>query len=499
MTEGVTRVIEDVFVLDEKKTEEAVISGEDVEVYESQYGWNDDLVNWLKKTGFWDILTSMQPDKKDNGINPSVLNGVWVVMDIAHMGRIQKVDPVLRDGRIMHEVGFNIHRVHERLKAEKGIIHRDTLRNHIKRISTCESQEAFYRLVVHMRKKRLIRGRVYAADGFEIEVASPDSYEGCGKRWDPKKGRVVYGYKVGFLFNVADDRPRIVGIAVGPINMDERVLLCEILDALSVHVAPVSQIIDTLVLDRGYWGVGFFADLRGKYRVHIVTLGKADLSACEDVRALVKFEKRTPTVLRVKKKNNRGKTLAFTRELVPVQDVEVVGENGESLKMNAVFMREIKESTGEVEETIFFTTLSVARAPQRIVAYYDSRWNIENRCNRTLSQTWKMRTLTSRKLSAICAQIAMVAMCYNVCRIYEEKNPREAEETRAKMQERAIESFLVDYGTIVFVPRLRVFAAMRAVRYADLRSKRMAVSVLSLTKQGLSLEEAIEQTVGKVT
>jgi len=213
----------------------------------------------------------------------------------------------------------------------------------------------------------------------------------------------------------------------------------------------------------------------------------------------VTFEKRTPTVLRVKKKNNRGKTLAFTRELVPVQDVEVVGENGESLKMNAVFMREIRESTGEVEETIFFTTLSVARAPQRIVAYYDSRWNIENRCNRTLSQTWKMRTLTSRKLSAICAQIAMVAMCYNVCRIYEEKNPREAEETRAKMQERAIESFLVDYGTIVFVPRLRVFAAMRAVRYADLRSKRMAVRVLSLTKQGLSLEEAIEQTVGKVT
>ncbi|NLG79114.1 MAG: hypothetical protein GX492_04725, partial [Firmicutes bacterium] len=85
-------MIEDLFVLDEKKTEEAVIAGEDVEVYESQYGWNDDLVNWLKKTGFWDILTSMQPDKKDNGINPSVLNGVWVVMDIAHMGRIQKVD-----------------------------------------------------------------------------------------------------------------------------------------------------------------------------------------------------------------------------------------------------------------------------------------------------------------------------------------------------------------------------------------------------------------------
>ena len=52
MTQGVTRVIEDVFVLDEKETEEAVISGEDVEVYESQYGRNDDLVNWLKNKRF---------------------------------------------------------------------------------------------------------------------------------------------------------------------------------------------------------------------------------------------------------------------------------------------------------------------------------------------------------------------------------------------------------------------------------------------------------------
>ena len=144
---------------------------------------------------------------------------------------------------------------------------------------------------------------------------------------------------MGILFNGADDRPRIVGIAVGPMNMDEPVLLCDILDALTAHVAPVSQIIDTLVLDRGYWGVGFFADLCEKYRLHIVTLGKADLSACEDVRALVKLEKRTPTVLRVEKKNNKGKTLGFTRELVPVQDVEVVGESGEFGNLKVTHLR----------------------------------------------------------------------------------------------------------------------------------------------------------------
>lgn len=492
-------MIEDVFVLDEEKAEEAVVSGEEVEIHDSAYGWNDDLVNWLRQAGFWDILTSIEPDvKKQNGIRSSVLNGIWAIMDIAHIGKIQKVDPVLRDGRIMHEVGFNIHRVQARLKEGRAVVHRDTLRNHIKRMSVREAGGAFYRHVVHMRRKKLMRGKVYAADGFDIEVTCPDSYEGCGKKWDPDRGEWVYGYKVEILFNLADDRPRIIGVALGPINTDERELLLDILSSLSANVAPVNQIIDTLVLDRGYWGVGFFKQLREKYRIHIVTLAKADLSACEDVRALVKLEGRSAVVRHVKRENNKGKIAAYLREMTPVQDVEVVGEHGDVLKMNAVFMREIKESTGEVSEVIYFTTLPVARVPQRVVDYYDSRWNIENRCNRTLSQTWKMRTLVARKLNAIFAQLVMVVMCYNACRIYEEKNPKEAEETRIKMQERGINSFLVDHGTIVFVPRLRVFATMDSVGCADLAAKRAAVQLLSLTRQGMSLEEAIEKTVGKV-
>jgi len=87
--------------------------------------------------------------------------------------------------------------------------------------------------------------------------------------------------------------------------------------------------------------------------------------------------------------------------MTPVKDVEVISDTGEAIKMNAVFMQEINESTGEVSETVYFTTLPVPKAPQRIVKYYDSRWGIENRCNRVLSQTWKMRVLVSRKFNAI--------------------------------------------------------------------------------------------------
>ena len=492
-------MIEDVFVLDDEGSKKAMVQGEEIELYEPAYGYNDDLINWLKQSGLWDTLTSIWPDlKKRNGIEPQVLNGVWAIMDIAHIGKIQKVDPILRDGRIMHEVGVNIHRVHSKLKEGKGVIHRDTLRNHKKRIPVKESSLAFYRQVTLMRKRRWIRGKAYAADGFEIEVTCPDSYEGGVKKWDPDKGKWIYGYKAEILFNLSEDRPRIIGIALGPINMDERELLLTILSSLSLNVASVCEIINVLVLDRGYWGVSFFKELKEKYRIDIVTLGKSNLNACGDVRSLITLEGKAPIKRRIERKNNKGEVTLYSREMTPVKDVEVISDTGEAIKMNAVFMQEINESTGEVSETVYFTTLPVPKAPQRIVKYYDSRWGIENRCNRVLSQTWKMRVLVSRKFNAIFAQIVMVAMCYNACRIYEEKNPKEAEETYEKMRARGIESFLTDYGVIVFVPRLRIFTAMAPEECADLISKRTAAKLLLLTKEGMSLEEAIEKTVGKI-
>ncbi len=130
--------------------------------------------------------------------------------------------------------------------------------------------------------------------------------------------------------------------------------------------------------------------------------------------------------------------------------------------------------------------------------YYDSRWGIENRRNGVLSQTWKMRLSVVRKSSAIFEQIVMVAMCHNACKINDEKNPKEAEETYEKMRMRGLESFLTDHGIIVFVPRLQIFATITPEACADLISKRTTAKLLFLTREGMSLEEAIEKTVGKL-
>ncbi|MDI6894529.1 MAG: hypothetical protein QME70_07970 [Bacillota bacterium] len=83
-------------------------------------------------------------------------------------------------------------------------------------------------------------GKVYAADGFVIEVYGK-TYERAGRVWDPDGGRWVRGYKVVILLNLEEGRERIVGVAMGPVGTDERVLLCEILDALSERVCSVRE------------------------------------------------------------------------------------------------------------------------------------------------------------------------------------------------------------------------------------------------------------------
>ncbi|HXL04161.1 MAG TPA: hypothetical protein PLH34_05105 [Bacillota bacterium] len=78
-------MIEDIFVLNDEETKKAIVQDEEVELYESAYGYNDDLINRLKQSGLWDTLTYMKPDlKKKNGIEPSVLNGFLLFCRLCH-------------------------------------------------------------------------------------------------------------------------------------------------------------------------------------------------------------------------------------------------------------------------------------------------------------------------------------------------------------------------------------------------------------------------------
>jgi len=100
-----------------------------------------------------------------------------------------------------------------------------------------------------------------------------------GRVWDKKEKRYKYGYKLELLMNVTTTgRLRFVGAALGPINSDERALLISIFKKIEKHLGKgkVKEIIDSLTLDRGYWGGHLLWELKNRWGIDFVTLVRDD-------------------------------------------------------------------------------------------------------------------------------------------------------------------------------------------------------------------------------
>jgi len=71
---------------------------------------------------------------------------------------------------------------------------------------------------------------------------------------------------------------RFVGAVLGPINSDERALLFHIFQDIEKYLGKgkVREIIESLTLDRGYWGGHFLWKLKNRWGVDFVTLTKDD-------------------------------------------------------------------------------------------------------------------------------------------------------------------------------------------------------------------------------
>jgi len=130
-----------------------------------------------------------------------------------------------------------------------------------------------------LRDKRWIRGKEYVADAVELEVPYGETFEGMGKVWDKKEKRCKYGYKLELLMNVTTTgRLRFIGAALGPINSDERALLTHIFQDIEKYLGKgkVREIIESLTLDRGYWGGHFLWKLKNRWGVDFITLTRDD-------------------------------------------------------------------------------------------------------------------------------------------------------------------------------------------------------------------------------
>jgi len=463
-----------VWIRNEKQIEEAILNGEATQVIDSDFGANEFLIDFLKEAGIWDIITGMKPTmKKENGYPSKVILGTLIMKELLCIGKLSGVGKVIEDGKLMADIGFTIEKIKEAENKEKGVIDLGTLRNHLKRIPREKSDKAFYHHVKLLRDRRWIRGQEYVADAVQLEVPYGETFEGMGKVWDTKEKQYKYGYKLELLMNVTTTgRLRFIGCALGPINSDERALLLHIFKDIERYLGKgkVKEIIESLTLDRGYWGAHFLWKLKHQWGVDFVTLVRDDdLDFVKHVEYYLRgieppFQERWITVTKRGKKEKKkirihGVNGISLRRYAPEGKWKDLGE------VNAVIVYDTRR--GRERRRIYVSTLDAEADPLRMYTLYKDRWTIENQGIRYLSQRWNLRDLAGRSFTSIQARIWTILMLYNAVKILEMKYEGKMEKLQDKMREKGERSYLSGCALIVY-GRGRYYGIFSAVTYAHL-------------------------------
>ena len=458
-----------------KSVEEAVLTGKEMKAEDTQYGANEFAVDFLIRSGIWKHLLVKPVQGKENGKDWKKKAGIAILSELLHLGHLSKADKVIKDAKLMVELGFTFEEVDEAKGSGGGVIHRDTIRNYFKCVPCEKSIEEYYEFVNCMRRKRWIRGKTYAADGFEIEVYGK-SYEGMGKVYDEEEKRWKYGYKMVMLMNVEEERERIVGFAIGPINSNERELLLKILEDLEKRVVKVKDIIDTIILDRGYWGYEFLENiLSAKYHLNYVLIAKKSFTFVkEDMRDLIDSGRMEFMGRRLYNKTRKEwdeVKVAYAKDIYHGYVSKAQPYLG---KVNVVVMKKMEK--GE-EKEIFYVTNRKVKDPLRIVELYASRWTIENQGFRELSQKWLIRIPGGRKMNSITARICLILKLYNAMKIMEMKHGKEWEKNKEEIEAWGERSYIGGQGIVIYSQNY--FAPFTADKFKELIEKRTRMVTLA--------------------
>ncbi len=468
-----------VWIRNERQIEEAIINGEETQVVESDFGASELIIDFLKETGLWDILTGMPMKmEKNNGYPGKIILGILILKELMAIGKIAGAGKIIQDGKLMADIGFNLEKIKKAEKEKKGVIDLDTLRNDLKKISQTESDKAFYQHIKILRDKRWIRGHQYVADAVELEVPYGKTFQGMARVWKKKEERYKYGYKLELLMNVTTTgRPRFIGAALAPINSDEKALLISIFKKIEKHLGrgKVKEMIKSLTLDRGYWGAHFLWELKHRWGTDFVTLVRDDdLDFVKHVEYYLRgveptFKERWITIKRRGRKEEKKKIRLCGINGLSLRRYSEEGKKKDLGKVNVVVVYD--EHNGRIRRRIYVTTLDAKDDPFRIYKLYKDRWIIENQGIRYLSQRWSLRDFAGRTLNFIQARILTVLTLYNAVKILELKYEDKMEKLKKKMREKGERSYLSGCALIVY-GRDKYYGIFSAVKYARLTTKR---------------------------
>ena len=469
---------------------------------ESDFGANELVIDFLKETGLWDILTGM-PIKmgKNNGYPGKIILGILILKELMAIGKLSGVGKIIQDGKLSGDIGFNIEKIKKAEEKDKGVIDLGTLRNHLKKIPQDESDKAFYQHIKILRDKRWIRGQEYVADAVELEIPYGKTFQRMARVWKKKEERYKYGYKLELLMNVTTTgRLRFIGAALAPINSDEKALLIAIFEKIEKHLGKgkVREIIESLTLDRGYWGAHFLWRLKHKWGTDFVTLVRDDdLDFVKHVEYYLRgvepvFKERWTHVTKRGKKEKKKIKICGINGL-SLRRYSSEGKEKDLGKVNAVVVYD--EYKGRIRRRIYVTTLDAKDDPFKIYRLYKDRWIIENQGIRYLSQRWSLRDFAGRTLNSIQARILTVLTLYNAVKILEMKYEDKMDKLKEKMREKGERSYLSGAALIVY-GRDKYYGIFSGVNYARLTTKKRNKEIARELEKML-LEKASKKKIGE--
>jgi len=462
--------------------EEALLSGEKVDVAESCFGASDFVIASLMDLGLWDTMVNLYPNrlKDENGYNWRVLNGVEILRCLLREQRICGTNKVLTDSRLVAAAGFNIQdeKISKKLDRKEPVMDSETLSNHLARIDEESCYWGFFDHIRLLRKKKWIRGKVFAADGKDITVPYGRDYDGMGKKGD------AYGYKMEGLLSVEEDRELFVGFAFGPLQRSEKPMLFEIFDRYEKQIGPIRQQIEILLLDRLYWGAEYLKTLKDAYHIDFVTRPRdKGLDIVKQIFRLIEVEENLPIAEKSfkwkwrterrppNKKYPKGEIRKL--RIAGLDGMRIEDENGLALDVNVVVVYEYDENGKPIMDpedktqqliTIYATSLPAEENPLRIRKLYQKRWVVENQGFRSLNQNWHIDNLASRvSMDAMRSHIAFCLMLYNSEKIITMKHPGPWQEEMERLKKIGRDELMGGFGIIVYTDDgfLGIFDARR--------------------------------------
>jgi len=276
------------------------------------------------------------------------------------------------------------------------------------------------------------------------------------------------------------------------------------LRGLDRRFGPLHDWMDTLVLDRGYWGAEFLLGLKRRYGTDVVTRAQHDeLAVVKDIEGLLRAEP-VPWRWHRERHSRLGK---MEVRCAGFEGLDLRDEHGRIVgRVNAVAAEEyepgrtrrMRDARGEERPRFdYVTTLPAARAPHRIRGYYRRRWRIENQGFRELTQQWALDRLASRRFNALNSRIAFALMLYNAERVFAMKHPepwREARERRLASEDRgwlggpSLAAYTADGRLGLFTPE----------QYGRLVAERERNRIVRTLREALACGEDLERTLERI-